>query len=146
MSQENIEVVKAASPPTGTELTALFADDAGAPKRLEAAAPLFHPEFEFEVHSGVGERLRGKGLDQLAASWREWTQPFEVFRTEIEEFIEVDDNRVLVLIRDHVQPKGAASEIESLGCNLWTLRDGKVVRIDFYPTREQGLEAAGLRQ
>jgi hypothetical protein len=32
MSQENVEIVKAAQRPSGTELTALFADDAGAPE------------------------------------------------------------------------------------------------------------------
>jgi ketosteroid isomerase-like protein len=71
-------------------------------------------------------------------------QAFEVWRTEIEGFIDVDDDRVVVLIRDHVRPRGTDSEIESVGCNLWTLRAGKVARIDFYPNRELGLEAAGL--
>jgi ketosteroid isomerase-like protein len=73
-------------------------------------------------------------------------QPFEIFRTEVEEFVDVDDDRVLVLIRDHTRPRGTDAEIESLGCNLWTLRDGRITRIDFYPTRSQGLEVAGLRE
>jgi hypothetical protein len=103
MSQENVEIVRAASPPSGTELTDLFADDAGALHRLEVVAPLFHPEVEFEVHGGVGERLRGTGLQQLVESWREWLKPFEAFTTEIEDCIDVGDERVLVLIRDHVQ-------------------------------------------
>jgi hypothetical protein len=63
MSQENVEIVKALSPPSGTELTELFADDAGAVDRLQSAAPLFHREFEFESHAGV----------------REWMQPFVVW-------------------------------------------------------------------
>ena len=75
------------------------------------------------------------GLDAAVRDWR----------TEIEGFVDVDDERVLVLIRDHVRPRGGGG-IESLGCNLWTLRDGKVARIDFFPTRSQGLEAAGLRE
>lgn len=29
---------------------------------------------------------------------------------------------------------------------LWTIRDGKVVRVVWYPTRAQALEAAGLRE
>jgi hypothetical protein len=146
MSQENVEIVRAASPPSGTELTDLFADDAGALHRLEVVSPLFHPEVEFEVHGGVGERLRGTGLQQLVESWREWLKPFEAFTTEIEDCIDVGDERVLVLIRDHVQPRGTDSRIESVGCNLVTLRDSKIARIDFYPSREQGLEAAGLRE
>jgi hypothetical protein len=144
MSQEDVEIVKALSPRSGTELTELFADEGGALDRLQSAAPLFHREFEFESHAGVGERPQGRGLQQLAESWREWMQPFEVWRTEVEGFIDVDEDRVLVLIRDHVRPRDGDSEIESVGCNLWTLRAGKVARIDFYPNRAEGLEAAGL--
>jgi ketosteroid isomerase-like protein len=146
MSQENVEIVRAIQPPSGTDLTALYALDSGIADRIEAVAPLFDPEFEFEVHGGVGERLRGRGLQALTEAWREWMQPFEIFRTEVEGFIDVDDDRVLVLIRDHTRPRGTDAQIESLGCNLWTLRNGRITRIDFYPTRSLGLEAAGLRE
>ena len=52
MSKENVEIVKGVAPPSGAEPTSLFADDPGAPERLEAIAPLFHAEFEFEAHGG----------------------------------------------------------------------------------------------
>ncbi|MEK6328728.1 MAG: hypothetical protein AABM66_14570 [Actinomycetota bacterium] len=62
MSDENVEIVKAVHPPSGTDLTRLFADDSDAPARLDAAAPLYHPEFEFSMGT-LGEfRLSGKGL------------------------------------------------------------------------------------
>ena len=146
MSRENVEFVKAVAPPSGTELTSIFADAAGTAERLEAMAPFFHAEFEFEAHGGALAATAGSGLQELVEAWRDWTQPFETWRTEVEEFVDVDDHRVLVLIRDHVRPRGGDAEIESLGCNLWTLRDGKVARLDFYPTRSQGLEAAALKE
>jgi hypothetical protein len=43
MSQENVEIVKAAQRPSGTELTALFAEHAGALERLATAAAVFSP-------------------------------------------------------------------------------------------------------
>ncbi len=146
MSQENVEIVKGIQPPSGTDLTAFYADYSGAVARIEAVAPIIDPEFEFEAHGGVGERMGGRGLQELAKAWREWMRPFEAFWTEVEGFLDVDDDRVLVLIRDHARPRGTDAEIESVGCNLWTLREGKIARIDFYPTRSQGLEAAGLRE
>ena len=146
MSQENVEIVKAAHPPSGTELTALFADDSGAPARLEAATPLFHPEFEFEVHGAVASTLRGKGLPELVDAWREWMEAFEVYWTEVEDFLDAGDDKVLVILRDHGRLKGGDAEIQQIGASLWTLRERKVLRIDFYPTREQGLAAAGLSE
>lgn len=143
MSQENVEVVKAAHPPSGTELTALFADDSGASARLGAATPHFHPEFEFETHGAVAN-TRGTGLPELVDAWREWMEAFEVYWTEVGEFLDASDDQVLVILRDHGRIKGSDAEVQQIGASLWTLRDRKVVRIDFYPTREQGLAAAGL--
>ena len=40
----------------------------------------------------------------------------------------------------------STEEIEQVGASVWTVRDRKVSRIDFYPNREQALEAAGLRE
>jgi|SRR5829696_1047065 len=144
MSEENIEVVRTVHPPSGTDLAMLYADGAQATALIEAAAPLFDRSFEFEAHGATAERATGKGLPALIAAWREWLRPFESFRTEVERFVDVDEERVLVLIRDHPRPRGTDAEIESLGCSLWTLRDRKITRIDFYPTRSHGVEAAGL--
>ena len=148
MSQENVEIVRAVHPPSGADLTRLFADDSDAPARLEAAAPLYHPEFAFSAPTlgGVGVRLDGKGLPKLVEAWREWMEPWEVYWTEVEDFIDAGDNRVLVLLRDHGRLRGSDAEVEQLAASLWTLRDRKIARIDFYPSRDQALEAAGLRE
>jgi ketosteroid isomerase-like protein len=146
MSQENLEIVKAAHPPSGTDLIHVFADDSGAPARLAAAASLFHPEFEFSIPTlGVGFR-DGKGVPELAQMWRDWLEPWEVYWTKVEDFIDAGDNRVLVLLRDRGRLRGNTEEIEQVGASVWTVRDRKVSRIDFYPNREQALEAAGLRE
>jgi|SRR5690242_8635064 hypothetical protein len=148
MSQENVEIVKAAHPASGTELTALFADDVDAPNRIEAAAPLFHAEFEFSTPTlgGVGFRVSGKGLPALAEAWREWMEPWEVYWTEVEEFLDAGEDRVVVMLKDHGRLRGAEAEVEQVAASVWTLRDEKVARIDFFPSRSQALEAAGLRE
>jgi ketosteroid isomerase-like protein len=148
MSQENVEIVKAVHTPSGTELTRLFADDAGVPARLQAAAPMFHSEFEFSVPTlgGVGFRMTGKGLPELVEAWREWMEPWEVYWTEVVDFIEAGDDQVVVKLRDHGRLRGTEAEVEQLAASVWTLRDRKVARIDFYPAQDQALEAAGLRE
>jgi ketosteroid isomerase-like protein len=148
MSVESVEIVRAVHPPSGTELTSLFADDSEAPSRLEAAEPLFHPEFEFSAPTlgGTKFRVNGRGLSDLVASWREWMEPWEVYWTEVEDFIDAGDDQVLVLLRDHGRLQGSDAEVEQPAASLWSLRDRKIARIDFFPSREQGLEAAGLSE
>jgi hypothetical protein len=148
MSQRNVEVVRAAHPPSGTDLTRLFADDAEVPTRIAAAASTFHPEFAFSVPTlgGVGFRVTGKGLPAMVEAWREWMEPWEVYWTEVEDFIEAEHDQVVVKLRDHGRLRGSEAEVEQLGASVWTLRDRKVARIDFYPTQDQALEAAGLSE
>jgi ketosteroid isomerase-like protein len=138
--------VKAAHPAPGTELTRLFADDPEAPARIKAAAAFFHPDLEFTVAGGVSEYRTGTGLAELIEAWRDWLKPWDAYWTEIEEFIPAGEDRVLVVLRDHGRLRGGDTEVEQLGSSLWTVRDGKIARIDFYPNREQGLAAVGLRQ
>jgi ketosteroid isomerase-like protein len=148
MSQENVEIVMTAHPPSGTELTGLFADDSEAPNRLEAAEPLYHPEFEFSAPTlgGAKHRVTGRGLPEMVEAWREWMEPWEVYWTEVEEFVDAGHDQVLVLLRDHGRLRGSDAEVEQPAASLWTLREQKIARIDFFPSREQALEAAGLRE
>jgi ketosteroid isomerase-like protein len=51
---------------------------------------------------------------------------------------------VLVLTRDYGCPKGADAEVYFSGAPVWTVRDGKIARIEFYWNRAEGLQAVGL--
>ena len=148
MSEANVEIVKAAHPPSGTELTRLFADDSEASSRMDAAAPLFHPEFAFSAPTlgGTGVRATGSGLDELVMAWRDWMEPWEVYWTEVENFVDAGEDQVLVLLRDHGRLRGSDAEVEQRAASVWTLRDQKIARIDFFPNREDAFGAAGLSE
>ena len=148
MSQENVEIVKSVHPPSGTDLVRWFADDPEVAARLEAAAPLFHEGFEFiggVSEESPGLRLSGTGLAELAERWREWMEPWEVYWTEIEDVIDAGGDRVLVLIRDHGRLRGSDDEVDQVAASVWTLRDGKIARVEFHVSRERALESVSLR-
>ena len=55
---------------------------------MAAAASLFHPEFEFSIPTlGVGFR-DGKLAPELPEMWRDWLEPWEVYWTKVEDFID----------------------------------------------------------
>jgi ketosteroid isomerase-like protein len=51
---------------------------------------------------------------------------------------------VLLLVRDYARRPGSAAELQSENAAIWTVRDGKVARAEFYPNRAEALKAVGL--
>jgi len=48
------------------------------------------------------------------------------------------------VIRHVGRGKLSGAEVEQRFAQLWTVRDGKIVRMEMYPDREDALEAVGL--
>src|SRR4051812_27815010 len=97
-----------------------------------ASAPFFTSDFECVfVRDDVGRAIYS-GLDGLRAAWRDWLQPWESYYAGVEDVIDAGNGRVVVLTRDHARPKGTSSEVTFLGAPVWTVRQGKVARIEFY--------------
>lgn len=76
--------------------------------------------------------------------WRAWLAAWEVARFEYEELIDAGD-AVVAILTQHLRGRtsGLAAEWKSYG-QVWTLRDGKVVRVEFFMTRAEALEAVGM--
>jgi ketosteroid isomerase-like protein len=142
MSQENVQLVQAFHPRSGTDLKEWFGEEASS--RIAAAEDLFQPDCEIESDGGVLGVVSGSGLTGLTASWRRWLEPWDEYWTEVELFIDAGD-RVLVLLHDHGRLRGSAQEVVNTGGSVWSIRDGKVARIAFYNDRQAALEAAGLQ-
>ena len=130
MSQENIEIVRSivAGWARGDYTSIDWADP-----EIEYAAP--------------DTPVATRGVEALGRRWKEFLLAWERFATTPERFIDAGDDRVLVLVR--FDGRGRASSIpaaEFFGAQLFTLREGKVVRLAVFLDRQAALEAAGLRE
>jgi ketosteroid isomerase-like protein len=108
-------------------------------------------EVEFEwvwAFAEIGGMPEGRtdSLKELTAVWLDWLKPWERFTVEAEEFVEIDDDRVLVLYRRRARMRGTDSTIEHEGGTVWTLRDGMAVHGVDFDDRAKALEATGLRE
>jgi len=65
---------------------------------------------------------------------------FDEFRLEPERYVEEGD-RVLVLLRNHA--KTGMIEVDQPGGHLWTMRDGRALRMVVFGDQQQALEAIG---
>ncbi len=143
MSQENVELVGKLLPAPGQDLVSLVHDYDVWAAFTVAVAPFFHPDFEC-VGGGLPEEDRTYiGFDGFRAAWRDWTAPWEMYRTEIDETVDLGD-QVFVLFHDFARLKGSTEELHQTPANIWTVRDGKIARAEFYPEWRDALPALGL--
>ena len=78
------------------------------------------------------------------ARWREdWDSAWDAWRWEPEEFIDAGD-RVIAVLRVYAKGRGSRVDVERLDGAVWTLRDGNIVRLDYYGSNEEALKAVGL--
>ena len=102
-----------------------------------------HPEIEFAIVEGPSPGT-WTGLAEMRHAWREFLSSWEDYRSVVDEYRELDSERVLVLV--HFSGRGKASGLEAAqwgttkgGANLLHVRDGKVTRLVIYWDRKQAL-------
>ena len=138
MPEENVEVVRRVY-------------EATARRDSDAVLALYDPEVEWDVSQDptmvpmVGAGVY-RGQDGLRRFFREWYEAWENIRNEPEELIDASDDSVVVVVTDRAQGRASGAEVARTHAALWTVRDGKVVRVAWFPTRDAALEAAGLSE
>ena len=104
-----------------------------------------HSEAEVELIGGFGSVMGQSfhGEEGVRRFCQEWFTAFKTMTVEVERFLDAGE-RILILTR--LKATGAESDVrvELLGAAIYSFRDSKIARIDFYYDREQALEAAGL--
>jgi uncharacterized protein len=131
VSQQNVEIVQQ-----------IF--DAFSKRDMKAALAPMHPEIEWVTPPGA-PNPSWHGHDGVRSSLTEWTGSFDSFRFEPLEFIDADD-RVLVDVALSVRGRESDVDIRSHQFQVWTLSEGKVIRMEMFSEKGEALEAAGLRQ
>ena len=116
----------------------------GVNARLEVPRELFDPDYEFdntELWPDIGDVL---GFQAAQEAMREYWETFEAYRVEIEEVIHADEGRVVNVVRDGGRMRGTDAEVSNRFFHVWTLRDGRIVRLSVHTDRNRSLQAAGL--
>jgi ketosteroid isomerase-like protein len=89
------------------------------------------------------EELPTQGHDAVRESLARWKAEWDDYKVMPEEFVDRGDH-VVVTVRLRGRGRGSGVEIDALFYDVYTLNDGKIVRMDQFTERSQALEAAGL--
>jgi ketosteroid isomerase-like protein len=130
MSQENVELVRS-----------LYR--AGEPSRFFDLLDE-QVELDFSAYPVPGSAvLRGK---DAAIDWsRRWWGTWDEYVLDAIEIIDADEDRVVVVQCERGRGKGSGVQLERRWAVVYTLQLGKVVRFQAFKTREEALEASGVR-
>jgi hypothetical protein len=132
MSQENVEIVRS-----------VYADSRGL---TAAASGKIAPDAEFDFSAAYLDGPIVSGVEALRRFRDSGPWGGSPIHFEPERFFDVDDERVLVFVRVSATGLGSGVPVALAGAHEFTIRNGLVVRFKAYGSRDQALEAAGLRE
>jgi ketosteroid isomerase-like protein len=85
----------------------------------------------YQGHQGFEQWLADWG-----AAWAGWS-------LDVHEFIDAGE-RVVALVRMTATGRGSGVEVNRADAIIYTVRDGRIVRIDYYNDPDEALKAVGL--
>jgi ketosteroid isomerase-like protein len=88
------------------------------------------------------EELPTQGHDAVRASLAHWKADWDDYEVMPQELVDMGD-RVLATVRLRGRGRGSGVEIDARFYDVYTLRDGRIVRMDQFTERSEALEAAG---
>jgi ketosteroid isomerase-like protein len=138
MSRENVEVVRRL-------FAALQSDDVGNfERRFDGVREIFDPEVEWVAppHSLLASE-EYRGYDGVRRFWTQFLSAWDEYGVEVEELIDAGDQVVAVM---RLSGRTNDLEVDEARSSLLTLRDGRIVRIEPFASKEGALEAAWLSE
>ena len=131
MSQENVEIVRrryehlAATGDPFTETTA--------------------PDFVWDMSKfrGWPEQQAYEGVEEARGFLRNWLETWDDWELEVEALHDAGD-KVVAIMRQRGRSKASGLPVDMAFGQVWTIRDGKLARMEMYADPGEALEAAGL--
>ena len=133
MSKENVEIVR-----QGYE---------GFAARGVINPGIATPDFVWDMSNfhGWPEQQTYEGAEEVQAFLSEWIGTWDDWELEADAFHDAGD-KVVAMMSQRGRSKVAGMLVEMSFAQVWTLRDGKQIRMDMYSDRDEALHAAGLRK
>ena len=134
MSQENVETVRRAY-------------EAFSRAGLDGLLEHFHPDAEYDITAAIGPYAgMYYGRPAIRNFLADYFESWEYVRMEPQDFIEVGEDHVVVLLRLQLRGKGSGIEVDARTVNVWTMSEGRAARMAVFNDKAEALEAASLSE
>jgi hypothetical protein len=112
-------------------------------RRHDEQLAMTHPDFELTESDALPGAARAKGRDGLLSYSYGWARNWSAWEWQEEELIELPPDRVLLMATLRLKGLRSSIWVERRWAYLWLIREGLVLRLDGYQTKEEALAAAG---
>jgi ketosteroid isomerase-like protein len=133
MSKENIEIVRG-------HIEAWSAEEAA------LALSFLDPHIVLDLTRAGAIEGAVHGPEGVAEHFRRYAGTFEDYRWEVQRLDDLGTGAILAVVTESGRGKGSGVSVERPLAALYTVIDGKIVRITMFPGEREALEAAGLRE
>ena len=130
MSRENVEVVRS-----------LYEGWL----RGESGLDKLDPEISMVESQALPGAASAYGIEAVERYMRSFAKHWEQIRFEPQEYVDAGD-QVVVVARLVGRGKKSGVEVTRTWAYVWTVLDGKALRMDGYETRSEALKAVGLEE
>jgi ketosteroid isomerase-like protein len=110
-----------------------------------ALAAIAAPDVEVAMVGPGGFSNTFWGVEGFVRGWRDWLEPFETYRMELEPEIHRGPETAVFFARQVATPRGSANPVTSDAAAVGFFRAGKVHRLEFHLDRAAALRSAGLQ-
>ena len=107
---------------------------------IPGPSELFDEEVEYVNPAGAIEPGTRSGVAEFARAGEKLHEAWEFWKAEPEE-MKAEGDRVAVLVRFRARGRGSGAEVEGHESALFTFRDGKVVRYEWFHGETDAFEA-----
>lgn len=108
---------------------------------IDAVLETLDPDVEWKQ---VEQPMAVHGREGVLKAWEEWSDPFqEDLHASVEELIDAGD-RVIAVVRHRGTGKQSGVKLDLRTYLVYTVRDGKILRMIEYTERADALRAAGV--
>jgi uncharacterized protein len=132
MSQENLDTIR--------RIYAVWGEE-GSP----VSSGLLDPEIEWVNPPEAVEPGTRRGIEEFDTAARTVADTFEEVGVEIERMMDAGE-RVVVIATLRGRGRGSGADVERRQGYVWTIREGKAVRFEWFNDPAKAMEAAGLRE
>ena len=131
MSQENVEIVR-------RMWDAFLAAD------VQTALSFYAPDVEWDG-TNLPDGQIGSGHEAILGHVARWAEAWNDWTVEVERVVEAGSDQVILFVREKGRSDSGLT-VDERHAELYTLRDGKIVRRQGFSDPRQALDAAGVSE